>query len=104
MKRLSNHTGTRARLMNGMMERCSVDLQQLTAERVQPTRAAALQSCEVCRNAVSCAVWLAATAGESACTPPSFCPNAKVFEALKTVLGEDRRSNQTGSRINASTD
>ncbi|WP_292899460.1 MULTISPECIES: DUF6455 family protein [unclassified Nitratireductor] len=89
MTRISKNIETRAKLMGKMMDRCDVDIQHLARERLGLTFASAIRSCRLCSNAASCEVWLAATAGEPAHTPPAFCPNAGVFEAMSQALKDD---------------
>lgn len=97
MTRISKNIEARAKLMGKMMDRCDVDIQRLAAERLGLTLASAIRSCGLCRNADSCETWLAATAGETARTPPSFCPNAKVFEATARAVRENARSDPPGT-------
>ncbi|MDJ1465775.1 DUF6455 family protein (plasmid) [Nitratireductor sp. GZWM139] len=88
MKRLSQKIETHAKLMGKMMDRCDVDLQRLAADRLGLTLASAVRTCARCRNADSCRGWLAATAGETKRQPPSFCPNAVLFDKM-TRLEEE---------------
>lgn len=63
-------------LLVRMLDRCDVDIQQLTDDCLGE----AMRICALCANTQSCRSWLQATAGEHHLHPPAFCPNAWRFE------------------------
>jgi hypothetical protein len=81
LSRLELHS----KLMGKMMERCGVDPAQLAQDRCGATLAAAARACMVCGRTDSCQRWLEATDNGVEQIPPTFCPNARRFEAQKVV-------------------
>ena len=67
-------------LLVRMLDRCDVDIQQLTDDCLGQAMAETMRICALCANAQSCRSWLQATAGEHHLHPPAFCPNARRFE------------------------
>ena len=74
---------THSKLMGQMMERCGIDPVQMAQDRFGATLAATARACMVCGRTESCRRWLHATEDGVLQDPPSFCPNARRFEAAR---------------------
>lgn len=81
LSRLELHS----KLMGQMMERCGVSPVEMAQDHFGATLAAAARACMSCGRTDSCRRWLEATADGVEQIPPSFCPNARRFEAQKAV-------------------
>ena len=83
MRRFLSRLETHSKFLGRMMNRCGVDPVRLAQDRCGATLTSVARACMACGRTESCRRWLDAAERDSVNTPPSFCPNAQRFKALR---------------------
>jgi hypothetical protein len=72
--------GERAELCSAMMRHLGIDMVAASRLTLGAMTHGMFRTCLLCRNAKSCAAWLAAEPSRESTLYRSFCPNAEKFD------------------------